>query len=470
MQENQWLIEETKEAHFTDNRLKTRYINLLDKFTGSPTSSIPAACKTWKETLAAYRFFNHEAITPEKILNPHYEGTLERIKKERVVLIPQDTTEIDFSGRKSLTGLGYLGNEKSRGFYLHPNLALTPEKLCLGLIDMQIWQRKELGRRSQRKDKPFAEKESYRWLKGYEAANRVAIDAPDTVVVSIADREGDIYEVLEKTSSAENKAYWLIRSSLDRKTLGEDNVKIREAVKKTLPIGVLEFELPTGRIYKRDKSKRSERKQRIVRQEIKALTVTLRPPPRKHGKLSSVSINVIHCVEKDPPSQEDRIEWFLLTSLPINEIGAVIDIVKWYLCRWQIEIFFKILKSGCIVEKLQLKSFKAISNCIALYMIVAWRILYLTTIGRTCPNIRCDRVFEVEEWQSVYIIVTKKLPPKEPPKLNDIILMIARLGGFLGRKSDGVPGSQVMWIGLQKMRDLALAWKTFKFLEKKSYV
>ena len=270
--------------------------------------------------------------------------------------------------------------------------------------------------------------------------------------------------------SAENKAYWLIRSSLNRKTLGENNAKLQDAVKETLPIGSIAFALPTGRIYNRDQSKRSARNKRMVRQEIKALRVKLSPPPRKHRKLSSVSINVIHCVETDPPSQEDKIEWFLLTSLPINETAAVIDIVRWYLCRWQIEIFFKILKSGCMVEKLQFESFKAISNCIALYMIVAGRILYLTTMGRTDPNMPCDCVFEVEEWQSVYVLVTQKPPPKEPPKLKDVILMIAQLGGFLGRKNDGNPGPQVMWLGLQTMRDITLAWETFEQIKGKTYV
>lgn len=335
---------------------------------------------------------------------------------------------------------------------------------------MQIWQRKELGTRAQRKDKPFENKESYRWLKGYEAANRVALNSPDTVIVSIADREGDIYEVLEKTASEENKAYWLIRSSLNRKTLGGDNLKLQEIAKKSLSIGEIEFELPAGRIYNGDKSKRPKRKERVVRQEIKALTVKLCPPPRKKGKLSSVSINVIHCVEIAPPNQEDKIEWFLLTSLPINEAKTVVDIVSWYLCRWQIEIFFKILKSGCMVEKLQFESFKALINCIALYMIVAWRILYLTTIGRVCPHIRCDYVFEAEEWQSICVIVTKEPPPQETPLLKEVIFMIAQLGGFLGRKSDGDPGPQVMWIGLQRLRDFTLAWKTFGTLTKTNCV
>jgi len=124
---NNWVIEETKKAHFSDKRLEKRFINLLDSFAKSPEKSIPETCKTWKETLAAYRFFNNEEVTEKEILNPHYEATLERIRKEKIVLIPQDTTEIDFSGRKNLEGMGYLGDEKSQGFYLHSSLAITPK-------------------------------------------------------------------------------------------------------------------------------------------------------------------------------------------------------------------------------------------------------------------------------------------------------------------------------------------------------
>ncbi|MCX6011872.1 MAG: IS4 family transposase [Chloroflexi bacterium] len=470
MQEINWVIEETKTAHFSDERLKKRYINLLDGFTRSPDKSIPGTCKTWKETIAAYRFFNHEDITPREILTPHYEATLKRIKKEKVVLIPQDTTEIDFTGRKELEGMGYLGDERSQGFYLHPSLAITPEKLCLGLIDVQVWQREEFGSRAQRKDKPIKKKESYRWLKGYDAANRIALDAPDTTVVSISDREGDIYEVLAKMPSEENKAYWLIRSGVNRKTLEGDNLKLQEAVKISSSIGEIEFELPAGRVYNRDKSKRVQRKKRSVRQEVRVCTVKLCPPRRKDGELSAISINVIHCIEIDPPNEEDKIEWFLLTSLPVNNAEAAIDIVSWYLCRWQIEIFFKLLKSGCTVEKLQFESFKATSNCIALYMIVAWRILYLTTLGRVCPDIECSCVFELDEWQSVYAIATKKAPPKKPPKLNEIIIMLAKLGGFLGRKGDGFPGPKVMWIGIQRMKDFTLGWGAFRTMRENSYV
>lgn len=464
-----WVIDETKSANFGDKRLNKRFGDLLDSFASSPDKSIPNSFKSWKETLAAYRFFNHPAISYSEILAPHKEATLERIKQEKVVLLPQDTTEIDFTGRKPIAGMGCLSQENSHGFYLHPSLAITPERLCLGVIDMQTWTREELGKSKHRKKIPIENKESYCWLKGYEASNEIALAAPNTIIVNIADRESDIYELLEKTPSETNKAYWLVRSQHNRALLNKDGeqleLKLREAVEASKSLGEIEFKLPKGRIYNRNAGQRRSREERVVRQEIKACTVYLRPPVRKEKQLQSIAINVVHCKEIDAPSDEEKIEWFLLTSYPVNNAETATEIVKWYLCRWQIEVFFKILKSGCAVEELQFESLKATTNCVAMYIIVAWRILYLTMLGRNCPDMDCSAVFETNEWHSVYAIVTKKTPPKIPPKLNEMILMIAKLGGFLGRKSDGYPGPSVMWIGMQRMKDFTLAWETFRSMD-----
>jgi hypothetical protein len=471
MQEaNNWIFEETKTVNLGDKRLNKRYGELLNKFAKSPDKTIPGTFKSWKETIAAYRFFNHPDITETEILASHKAATLERIKKENIVLIPQDTTEIDFTGRKTIKDMGYLSHETTQGFYMHPGLAITPERSCLGIIDFQSWVREKLGSRELRKKKPIEEKETYCWLKGYEAANEIALEAINTTIISIADRESDIYELLEKSPSETNKAYWLVRSQHDRILADKDgnNLEQRlwESVKATIPIGELEFQIPAGKTYNRDKSKRQPRLARTVKQEIRTCTVNLQVPKLKKSKSDNITIHVVHCAEINPPNDQEKIEWFLLTSYPVNDAETAIKVVGWYLCRWQIETFFKILKSGCTVEELQFETLKAVKNCIALYSIVAWRILYLTMLGRNCPDMNCSMVFETNEWQAVYAVFTKKSPPKIPPRLNEIILMIAKLGGFLGRKSDGHPGPKVMWIGMQRMKDFTLAWETFHSMEK----
>ena len=214
---SEWYLEEIKEVQLGDKRLNDRLQLLMGSMSKSSEESIPQACNGWSETLAGYRFFNNKNVTPEKILSSHYESTIERIKQEKVVLIPQDTTEIDFTGRKIIKDMGYLSHEQSQGFFLHPSIAITPEKIALGIIDLQVWNREEIGNRKSSKNRPIEEKESYCWIKGYEAANEIAQQASHTKVISVSDREGDIYEMLSKTPSEQNKAYWIVRSSINRK-------------------------------------------------------------------------------------------------------------------------------------------------------------------------------------------------------------------------------------------------------------
>lgn len=464
MEDKDWVFNEVQSENFGDKRLKKRFEQILTNFTFSPEKSVSGSNKGWSETIAAYRFIGHHKVTPQKILGPHIESTLSRIKSEKVVLIPQDTTEFDFTGRKSMNGVGYLAHENSQGFYIHPSIAFTPERCCLGTIDFQLWIREQLGSREQRKNKPIEEKETYCWLKGYEAANSIAKAAPNTVIISICDREGDIYDVLSKTPNEHNKAYWLIRCKHDRVVLNEIQDELKQRLKQTINgmnvIGHIEFDVPTAKVNRNSKA-RHYRTGRRVKQEIRVSQVVLEPPQASDRKFEPTSVYIVHCKEINVPDGEKAIEWYLLTSYPTHTAEDAKNIINWYLCRWQIEVFFKVLKSGCKIEELQFESLRSTSNCLALYMIVAWRILFLTMMGRACPDVSCSTLFEDCEWRSVYSIVKKEKPPKEPPSLYSIIIMIAKLGGFLARKSDGFPGPKVMWQGLQRMRDFAVAWNTF---------
>ena len=171
-----------------------------------------------------------------------------------------------------------------------------------------------------------------------------------------------------------------------------------------------------------------------------------------------VKVNAILVLEEKPPEGAIPIEWLLLTSLPIGTFAEVLTVIEYYCCRWEIEIYFRVLKGGCRVEELQLETNERMEACLAMYLIVAWRVLQMLMLGRTCPQMRCDTVLSESEWKSVYRIVAKRKLPSKPPSLGEMVVMIAKLGGYLGRKHDGPPGPKVMWIGLQRMRDFALAW------------
>lgn len=466
MQGTSWVLEETAGAELGDARLNKRLGHLLEILSNNPNKTIPAACNGWTETLAAYRFFDNKAVTPEKILLPHKEATIKRMGEEPIVLIIQDTSEIDYSHRDSIEGMGPLCFDSQQGFYLHPSIAVTPERVCLGVVDGYWWARQELGKRFKHKNKPIEDKESYRWIKGYQVANEIAMRCPETMIVSIADREGDIYELLMHPPG-KKRANWIVRSTQNRQILSDKKAKdlltdkLWERAEKAPKVGEIEFYIPAT----------LERKARKVKQIVQARRVCLRPPKRKGFELPVVEINVVLCTEKRPPKGEKALQWLLLTSVTIETPERAVDIVQWYLCRWQIEIFFKVLKSGCEIEELQFESLKRLANCLALYMIVAWRILYLTMLGRHCPDMSSELVFDEKEWKAVYAVTQRKKPPKTAPTLNNMIKMIASLGGYLGRKHDGEPGPQVMWIGIQRMRDFAIAWEIFPGMKnEKTYV
>ena len=185
--------------------------------------------------------------------------------------------------------------------------------------------------------------------------------------------------------------------------------------------------------------------------------MTLPAPRRPDRTLPDVQISAILATEPQPPAGEAPVEWLLLTNLPVETPEQALEKLQWYLCRWQIEVFFRILKSGCRIEKLQLEKIERLEPALAFYMIVAWRVLFLTMLGRECPEMPCDAVFDTAEWQAGYIVTERRAPPDTPPSLATMVRKVAGLGGFLNRKSDGFPGPQTLWIGIQRAADFVMA-------------
>jgi hypothetical protein len=206
-----------------------------------------------------------------------------------------------------------------------------------------------------------------------------------------------------------------------------------------------------------DRPASNGRRARTVHQHIKVVRVTLQAPARPDRTLSGVTVTALLATEPHPPAGEESLDWLLLTNLPVQTPEQAIEKLTWYLCRWQIEVYFKVLKSGCRVEQLQLEKRERLEPALAFYMIIAWRVLFLTMLGRECPQMSCDSVFADEEWRAVYLVTQRKPPPDAPPSLDTMVRMVASLGGFLNRKNDGVPGPKTLWIGLQRVPDFVLA-------------
>jgi hypothetical protein len=452
------IAEELKGIDLGDKRLDQRGTGILETLGADPAASVNSACGGWGETMAAYRFFKNSAVEPDRILRPHLEATKRRMKEHPVVLIAQDTTELNFSAHPPRDA-GCLNKEERLGFYDHTHLALTPQRLSLGVVRSEQYSRtlESLGKTKERANLPIEEKESFRWLDGYRLASDLAGECPDTQVVSVADSEADIYDIFLEADKHPTPADFVIRSKEARCTLERDpdsgpNVycKMRDEVSASKVLTRRTVSLP----------RTPKRKARDAKLEVRAACVTLKPPHARSG-LGAVTVNVVLVEEVDGPGDDTDVSWLLLTTLPIESVDEVLRVIDYYLARWIIEIYFRVLKTGCRVEDIQLETTSRVKNCLAFYKIIAWRVMQLTYLNRECPSLSCAALFDDCEWKSVWRVTTKRKLPKTPPPLSEFIPLLAQLGGYNNRPSEPPPGPQAIWVGIRRMTDFAIAWLAF---------
>lgn len=471
-----WVIEETKDVDLEDKRLNSRLAVILDQLGGHPTASIPAACGGYAEMMAAYRFFDNEKVGFENILQPHIEATGRRMAQQPVVILAQDTTEIDLTRpEQQVVGAGPLDGDTRRGAFLHPLLGFTPDGTPLGIVYAEAWVRDDESptpksqRENQRKHTPIEEKESLRWVDAFRHAREQAEHIPQTQFVCVADSEADIYELLEESQEVPQNLGWIVRACQNRalrKDEEHDKTAEHHLRERVLREDVLFTQTITVRGRKakvscETRGRRQPRESRIAKMEVRAARVTLRAPWRHDRKLSDISVNVVLVTEADPPAGDTPVEWILLTSLPIDDVEQVRTAIQYYCVRWMIEVFFRTLKSGCRVEERRFQHIDRALPCLAVYLIVTWRTLFVCRLGREFPEISCEAVFEPAEWKSVYYVVHKTPPPTTPPTLQEMVRMVAQLGGYINRKRTDEPGPQTVWLGLQRAHDIANCWLTF---------
>jgi len=457
-----WVNDEFDLLDLDDLRLDRRARLILERFASKPSLSIPAGCNGDQAEIAAtYRFFDNDKVDDFEIFRAHRHATMRRMRDFPVVLLPQATTEFDYTRpREIVTGAGPLTYENQRGFHSHVQVAFTPQRLCLGTVDAETWGRdpEDFGKRRRKRTKPIQAKESFRWVLGYERACAVAAQLPNTQIVSIADAESDIYECFAAALpaiDAPRRAEWIIRACQHDRRLAanEEHRQLLQALQQRRLLGTVTLNV----------ARKKGRSKRTATLEVRSGTVTLKPPqrPADQPRLPEVTINVVWLRERQAPSGEEPIEWLLLTSLPVATFEQACLVAEYYACRWQIEIFFKVLKSGCQVEKLQLETADRLKPCLAMYMIVAWRVLYATMLGRECPELSCEVIFAEEEWKSVWTVQRGEPLPKQAPNLGTFLKLVGELGGHEGAPWDGPLGPKRMWIGLQRTVDFGFAWRRF---------
>ena len=459
-----WMDEVETSVELGDERLNKRFATLVEAFVERPAASIPEACGSWAATQAAYRFFGNDAVVPDTLREAMAQATAARAQGRPVILAVQDRTSLDYTSHTDTSGLGPLENPQHRGLFAHSTLAVDPEGgVPLGVVGQQVWARESqrVGKRHQRKEVPIEAKESQRWLVGLQETHaRLSVVAR---VVTVADREADIYELFALAYHLPGE--WLIRARHDRRVAGElahlvATVEAAPVCARTL------VELV----------RTNKREARLATLEVRRAQVTLLPPRRavkviqhwwaQHpqtahlapASLEPLTVGVVLAREVDAPADAEPVEWLLLTSLPVATTEDALLCISYYRLRWLVERYHFVLKSGCLLERLQLESAERLQRALAVYSEVAWRLLWLTYEARACPEAPCTVVFDEPTWQ---LLVLADCPtaalPLVPPDLRTAVRKVAMLGGFLGRKGDGEPGVKTLWRGLRRLTDMVAA-------------
>jgi hypothetical protein len=454
--DKQWAAEEFAQVELKDARLNRRCQKLAVTLGQQPGAPINQACEDWADTKAAYRFFDNEKATPKAIGQPHQQRTVARMGQQKRVLAVQDTTFFNYTHHPQTEGLGEIGNKQQnqRGFGMHSTLAMTEAGAPLGVLTQSFFMR-PTGEPAHKPEElrllPIEEKESYRWLEAFEQT--LALAPAGVEVITVCDREADIYEMF--TLAQAKAASMLIRASRDR-VLAEEEVRHLWVKVERQPLaGQLTLQIAANQ----------QRQARQATVSVRFTTVKLKPPWRPNQKkLPPVTLNAILVREEHPPDDvNEPIEWLLLTNTPVTNFDEAVQVVAWYCCRWQIEVWHKVIKSGCTVEDCRLETADRLQRYIALMSVVAWRLHWLTYVNRTDPELPCTAVLTTTEWQALYMRIHKTtFLPETPPTVRQAVRWIAQLGGFLGRKRDGEPGVTAIWRGWQRLQDIAATWYLVK--------
>ena len=447
---DQWADQEFADAELGDLRRSRRLVlivYLLSTLMGKPA---PASPKRDPKALAAYYRFLEKAdefgITPEKVLAPHRERTVERMRTQETVLCIQDGTDISYSTRPECKGLEVIGRNqtscKARGVHLHATLAINDEGLPLGVLRCAY--RKKEG-----------QTKTDQWIDGLLDIDEAAQTLPrKTRVLSVMDREADAYAIFAAQQHC-TRTDILVRAKHDRTLKRKDQVKLFKTMRKGPAAG--HVYMSVSRLSRRTKSGRVTSEARMARDaqlEVRYRKVTL--PPTKDKTAKPVRVWAIHVREVAPPPKAEAIEWYLLTTAEVSSLAEAKDIIKFYCLRWRVEDIFRVLKTGCKVEELQMQQANRLHLVITLYMVTAWRIMLMTLLGRIEPGLPADIIF-TDMQLDVLRVYARNYNLPDYTDLASAVLLMAIMGGYRSRKHDPPPGLEIIWRGYTALQMRATA-------------
>ena len=453
-----WIDREIAGCEFRDARLGDRFRKLLAQLGSAMGQSIPLVCQDWANTKAAYRFFSNDRVSEADILAGHFQSTRDRAAAtdgHRLVL--HDTTEFTYQ-RESSEAIGItksinsgrdkVGRLRSHtvcGILMHSSLAVTPDGLPLGLAAVKFWTRKKFKGTAALKKKinptrvPIEKKESVRWLDNL----RQSIDllGEPARCIHVGDRESDIFELYCLTRDL--GAHFIVRMQTDR-LAGDSGHTVSEEMDEVAIKGLHRVEM------------RDEKGDTIsIALEIRTKQIHVLPPIGKQKRYPALDLTVIHATERGAPKGRKPIEWKRMTDLPARTRVEAIDKINWYAMRWKIEIFHKILKSGCKAEDSKLRTADRLANLMAVFCILSWRVFWLTMLNRTAPDTAPTVALAAAEIELLVQLVANAGNRRcRPRTLSFYLTKLAKLGGYLARASDPPPGNMVIWRGLSRLTDI----------------
>jgi hypothetical protein len=468
-----WIDQELAGCQFADARLGKRFGTLMEQLSKGIGRTIPLACGDWAATKAAYRFLDNDRVSEREILAGHFAATQARFAAvDGPILVLHDTTEFSFtrsdteaigkthkvaSGHKDKSGRQRM--HTVRGILMHSSLALTTDGLPLGLAAIKLWTRKKFKGTNALKGRgidggkhsinttriPIEQKESSRWLENVRQATANLGDAGRCV--HIGDRESDIYELFSECEAL--GTHFVFRTCVDRRA--EDGERTVNEVMHARPVKAVH------RVDVRDNKGRPT----TAVLEIKYHRLQACPPIGKEKRYGHLTLTVIHAKERGTPKDRDPIEWKLITNLPVTCKADAIEKLEWYAMRCKIETFHKVLKSGCRAEDSKLRSAERLANLIAMMCVLAWRVLWLTMMNRTSPDLPAKLVFTETEIMLLEHLVPSESQPRRQT-VGGFLIRLARLGGYLNRTRDAPPGNMVLWRGMARLTDIHLGFSMAK--------
>jgi len=429
-----------------DKRRTKRLVQVAEQIGNNPSASLPNQIERWSDLKAAYRLFDGHEVTFEAIARPHWELTKQAASGRCLVI--GDTTEFDFGKNREIDGIGPTGNGSGQGFLLHNALLVSTEsEAILGVAGQTIHYRKKKSKSKKRENSARIlkrKRESEVWG---TVIDQIGEPQRDAEYVHVFDRGGDNFEVYCRL--LQNRGQWVIRASkMNRYVLAGESEE-RLALKDYLP------QLKTLGHYTLSLRARPGQAARDAQIEVRVGRIKIPRPQHASPWVRSlnqppIAMNVIEVVEVDAPSGVTSIRWVLFTSLPVETFDDAWTVIGYYELRWLVEEFHKAIKTGCAAESRQLKAAGRLEAFVGLTSVIAIRLLQLKSIARTNPEVSAQRVVP-RVWLRMLKLARQGLNRVHDLTVGQFYREVAKLGGFLGRKSDGDPGWITIWRGWEKL-------------------